>query len=905
MIALLVAIALLALGWLLGLRKSFEVRSWIAVALLSMSWVVGLGYYHHFDWLDWSIMVGAAVVLLLGAPPINLPWPIKLGAGILLIITGFLTSWPIAAVPWIVAGGLLISLLPQSHRWPQALASAGVWSGLILVAGALAIFAYQSITGRSHELPWPLPDLLGFIAQFVGIDAASDGNTVALHTMRKLHELGATWDSFFDPATCGFIIGGFALLALRARQLPRGGRLRPFARGAALLLLCIIAWLPIRSAISMSLMVHRALRVEFESPLILMDQFRNTWVLLAMLIPPIVLAARFARTAVVAIPVIPMTTKLPAIAPLWRRFAAVGAALAATFAITFVSLWDPSGPRKPGRILVDEFHSKWEPTQRPFDTEWYGHDSGYNYASIYDYLGKFYEIGRIESHISDVTLAGCDVLISKVPTSRYDPDEIDAIVRFVRRGGGIALVGEHTDVFGTGVSLNDIASRFGFAFRYDVILDTDTRFEQKLVPHWAPHPATEYVGDFNFAVTCSIDPGASVGRAAVLSRSLCSLGPDYHASNFYPPVDDASDERYGAFVQAWATRAGKGRIFAWADSTIWSNFCTFEPGKIEMLMGIVEWLNHRNDEIDLRYPTWFAAIALLLATLWLARGWNEGTLAIFSAAFLGWALAGPALHAVHRHGMPPISPKPGAALHRVIIDRTVCATLLSNGGFIDGKPDGFGVFERWILRLGYVIKRTSGDDALKDDLIVFTYPSKDVPDDFRDALVRYVQNGGKVLVIDAPENATSTANSLLYPFHLEMKRGQALPAGDLTPPPGWSSTHVASAVEVAGGEPLILLDGKPVASTARIGKGTVTALGFGARLTDPSMGVTGDTIPDDDLLKTYALDYALMRWIVEGRQPPATEPSSQPTTTAAPTTEQVKDMILPYRSGNLEVGPGK
>ena len=909
MIALLVAIALLSLGWLLGLRKSFDVRSWIAVGLLSMSWVVGLGYYHHSDWVDWSIMVAAAIVLLLGSPLITLSWPIKLAALILLVITGFLTSWPIMAVPWIVAAGLLISLLPQSSRWPHALASSAVWTGLILIAQGLAILTYQSVSGRSHELPWPFPDLLGFIAQIVGIDAASDGNTVALHTMRKLHELGATWDSFFDPATFGFLTGGIALLALRGGQLPRGGRLRPFARSAALLLICILAWLPIRAGISMSLMVHRALRVEFESQLILMDQFRNTWVLLGMLIPPVALAARFVRTAAVAVPVIPMSASLPAIAPLGRRFAVAGVALAATFAITFVSLWDPSGARKPGRILVDEFHSKWEPTQRPFDTAWYGHDSGYNYASIYDYLGKFYDIGRIESHISDATLANCDVLFSKVPTSRYDPDEIDAIERFVHRGGGLALIGEHTDVFGTGVSLNDIASRFGFAFRYDVILDTDTRFEQKLEPHWAPHPATEYVGDFNFAVTCSIDPGASRGRAAVLSRSLRSLGPDYHASNFYPPVDDASDERYGAFVQAWATRAGSGRIFAWGDSTIWSNFCTFEPGKIEMLMGIIEWLNHRNDAIDWRYPGWLVAIALLLTTLWLARGWNEGALVIFAAGFLGWALAGPALHVAHWHAMPPIPLKAGATLHRVIIDRTVCSTYLSNGGFIDGKPDGFGVFERWILRLGYVIKRTSGDDALKDDLIVFTYPSKDVPNDFRDALVRYVQNGGKVLVIDAPENATSSANSLLYPFHLEMKRAQALPAGDLTPPPGWSSAHVASAVEVSGGEPFILLDGKPVASTAYIGKGSVTALGFGARFTDPNMGVTGDTMPDEDLLKTYALDYALMGWLVEGRQPPATQPSTQPstepTTTTAPTTEQVKEMILPYRSGNLEVGPGK
>lgn len=62
------------------------------------------------------------------------------------------------------------------------------------------------------------------------------------------------------------------------------------------------------------------------------------------------------------------------------------------------------------------------------------------------------------------------------------------------------------------------------------------------------------------------------------------------------------------------------------------------------------------------------------------------------------------------------------------------------------------------------------------------------------------------------------------------------------------------------------------------------------------MGVTGDTIPDDDLTKTYALDYALMAWLVEDKQPPATqpattEPATQPTTTESAATQP--DIAIP------------
>ena len=87
-------------------------------------------------------------------------------------------------------------------------------------------------------------------------------------------------------------------------------------------------------------------------------------------------------------------------------------------------------------------------------------------------------MSRLNNPISDAALENCDVLMVKVPTSRYDPNEIATIERFVESGGGLMLVGEHTDVFNTGVHLNDIARIFGFSFRYDCLFDIDTIFTQ-------------------------------------------------------------------------------------------------------------------------------------------------------------------------------------------------------------------------------------------------------------------------------------------------------------------------------------------------------------------------------------------------------------------------------------------
>src|ERR1041385_1995681 len=109
-----------------------------------------------------------------------------------------------------------------------------------------------------------------------------------------------------------------------------------------------------------------------------------------------------------------------------------------------------------------------------------------------------------------------------------------------------------------------------------------------------PHPILQAMPNMDFAVSCSIDPKYSGGFTVMRGTALKSMPADYHASNFYPQVEDRPESRYGAFVQLLGVRFGEERVAAFPDSTIWSNFCYCEPGKSELSVGLVEWLNHRN-----------------------------------------------------------------------------------------------------------------------------------------------------------------------------------------------------------------------------------------------------------------------------------------------------------------------
>ena len=86
----------------------------------------------------------------------------------------------------------------------------------------------------------------------------------------------------------------------------------------------------------------------------------------------------------------------PATSAGWRQVLAGLLACAASATMTAAMLWDPVGPRKEGRIVIDEYspdpEKVWERTDKPFDTEWYGNKSGYTYYCIYDYLRHFYDV---------------------------------------------------------------------------------------------------------------------------------------------------------------------------------------------------------------------------------------------------------------------------------------------------------------------------------------------------------------------------------------------------------------------------------------------------------------------------------------------------------------------------------
>ncbi len=629
-------------------------------------------------------------------------------------------------------------------------------------------------------------------------------------------------------------------------------------------MILVVVWLPLRSGLLVALFLHDVLRTDYAANLDAMRLFWNPWLHLLLLAGPVAVCWRFWPSHAVAIA---PATAAPDVrtSNSARRLLMAGCLCSLGVAsITFGALWDPIGVRQQGRVLVEEYHPDpeeiWEPTFKPYDTTWYGQKAGYNYACIYDYCSRFYDMSRQTSPLSSDALQDSDVLIVKVPTRRFAATEVEAIEGFVRRGGGLLLIGEHTNVYRTSDYLNPIAARFGFRFRNDCLFGIDMVFEQLYRTPSIPHPIVQWMPPMSFATSCSIDPGFSSGRGVILGTGLKNLEADYHANNFYPQPDNLAEMRYGSFVQLWATRFGEGRVVAFTDSTIFSNFSAFEPGKSELMMGMIEWLNHRSTLGNTRPVVVIVGAALLLIGLAVARSVRGEGLLLLACCLCGWAVAVVGVRTLNSQGMPV--PTAISPLVQVNIDQTVCNSPLAKNGFVDGTENGFGIFERWILRLGYFTARREGARVFDGDVAVFFRPNQRIDDQFLQEMKEFVETGGKLLIVDSART-DSTSNSLLEPFGLAVDYQQVV-TGTLQTVERLPEVEVVGSVVARGGEPFAWVDGQPVGTTARKGKGAVTVIGFGARFTDASMGRTADVEPNEELRHVFDLHYALLRSIVEG-----------------------------------------
>lgn len=743
------------------------------------------------------IAVGTVAVSRFRASATTIPdrWPrAALSFLALLAVAAFAVptfgQWACAAA----AVGLIVRVIAGRRRMGMAVAEAILAAGLVAVGSALLQPLYLSLWSRTQG--WPLlATLMQGVATAAGWDARAWSATLTLRDGDTVYRHALTAEGVLPfPLFC---------LALWGAALSLIGR-----RRASNALRCA-AVLGFYSLARYLLLVR--LTVEGFSA----DLF---WDPVVLSLSTVAAAPLMALTATSAGPArerfLPTAEDRPSKAsdringsPLRRPHVAARAAVLALAvgAAVGLSAWTNAGVSKAGRVLIDESHSDWTSSLRPFATDWFGNEATYNYASFAEYLNHFFRVSLNDrAPLTTRLLAGYDVLLVKMPTRAYTPDEREAIDAFVRRGGGLWLIGDHTNVFGTSTHLNALSAPMGLRFREDATWELGNGGPALWTPASASatHPVLRRVARFEFQTGCSLQASLAANDLMIAPRTV-SRAADYATPNFFPQARPNNfDGAFGPALLAASTRRGAGRVVAFTDSTSFSTFSMFATGRPEFAVNTVAWLNQRNRPA---WPGWAGWLLALAAATWLVAGAARASgdrhrsgasllpvSAIVLSLLLGGVIGSQALAVALS---PARSVRPEAPLRRVYFLTEGSDALFENLDPLywnvaddPARERRFTTFLIGTQRFGLVptvVERVPDADRF-GDLLVIARPHRPLPAAEQQRLEAFVRRGGRVLVLpDTGAGGTreATLDDLLRHFGLSCA-GRA---------PGEARVHVPGA----------------------------------------------------------------------------------------------------------------
>lgn len=621
-------------------------------------------------------------------------------------------------------------------------AAAGA-AALLLCASIAVWFPVTRILVGTDDVPW-LGTPLAAVLRLLGEEASRVGERVSVATAQGVVFVRPTW-TLFQVGPLVAVCVGLAIV----RSIAGDRRFGAWAASCAIALGYALAI----AVLHVTLVLH----LETTTPVL------SPYVWVGSLLPLVALLPRIR----------PEPQGAPATARAAR--ALVPCAVVLGIAVAAFSFATAPGVRKPGRIVINEHASNWESTLHPPGTTWFGTRSGYTFYGLGEFLRQRYDVRVNTEPLADAVLRDVDVLMLKTPTAPYSEAEVAAVERFVERGGGLFLVGDHTNVFGTSHFLNQIASRFGLALRHDSQHDAVdhglTRWEPR---RGRVHPAFQHAPYFQFGTGCSLalpwDAELVVGGERQVTERA-----DYSVGNFFFHGQGQLDRHVGVVPQVAGLARGRGRVLVFTDSTVFSNFWMFVPGKPEAMAGMVEWLMRENTIVGWRGG--LATLVLTLTALLLAAGFagrTRGTALAFLVAYPATVIAIGAWHRAayaeceRSRGVEDIAFAaegtsyflPRQRLVNTPADGPMHLTLFGMPLRVDLVPREYATIERAI--------------ASRPAMLVVLRPTYAIAAESAQRLETYVRDGGRVLFV--LDEATADARALIGRFGFDVSADAFEPA---------------------------------------------------------------------------------------------------------------------------------
>lgn len=438
-------------------------------------------------------------------------------------------------------------------------------------------------------------------------------------------------------------------------------------------------------------------------------------------------------------------------------------------------------------------------------------------------------------------LGRSSVLVVICPPEEFPPELRERIWKFVGGGGGLLVLGDHTDIFGSMKPMNALLEPVHIRFNFDSAYPGRAHWHYSY--EFIDHPVTRSLDEVNGVLQHGTGGSLMLSNPAypvVSGKYTYGDKGDYkNLGSFLGDERFRGDERLGDLPLVAAAEYGRGKVLVFGDTSGFQNLAV--PYSYPLIFDTFEWLStdgglaHQTLVFISLGLTALAAAALLFwGQLGLPRTMTLTT-GVFTACFLLYAWATPG-------GSPPRR-TPDKSYHRI--------------AYVDGSHVGGFKFQHWaeesidgllvnLSRNGYIpfVMREFSPEWLKaSSLYVSVAPQRHYTRAEMEQLEGFVKEGGRALIAVGYEEREASEELLSrLGFAIGDVPLGAAPITDVVledeqyqkiqQEPHFANAWPVSSTDGTPLRPLYTYEDFDIVATKNIGSGAVTVIGDSRFLRD-------------------------------------------------------------------------
>jgi hypothetical protein len=385
------------------------------------------------------------------------------------------------------------------------------------------------------------------------------------------------------------------------------------------------------------------------------------------------------------------------------------------------------------------------------------HENISRYINLTDYI-TFVESTEVTSDL----MKDIDIFVLININKSFSIDEKQVIWEYVKKGGSLLVLGEHTDVGGVQKPLNDLLQPFDISFRFDSALPLDPKFKWITCYQFMHHPVTSNIRSYNeiqISIGASLTTSPNAFPLIIGRYALSDEGDLKNAELAYlGDYEYNSGEQLGDIILSAATYYGNGKVIVFGDTSTFQNSAL--PYSYNFIHNIFSWLSSEQS-ILVKLTQIGISIILLFAALLLYFITRKTSIpiAIFpvivSLALITSMLVNPILF-----------PEMQISGNVVYLD----ASHNDRFNLESYTDDSINGLIQNLNRNGYlplILEEFSPKKIKESKILIFNAPTKSFNPDEIKYLMQYMSNGG-IIILATGYPDKEAANTLLEKFNLDI-----------------------------------------------------------------------------------------------------------------------------------------